>query len=134
LRSKPQYYEEGCIGMTGQLVEVDGRDIAGTTEYIFYDNGGAYTLLGSTNNTTAAVAASTSTLLAEYADAVYLPEGDLPANIVVFNQAGTVQTLGTDPTIDGDYRVTPISPVGDAGATGAAGAVRAGPQGPSRAQ
>ena len=44
--------------MSGELIDVSGRDIAGTTEFIFYDNGGVYTLLGSASNTTSAVAAN----------------------------------------------------------------------------
>ena len=34
------------------LYNIQGTDVAGTTEYIYYDDGGIYTLLGSTNNTT----------------------------------------------------------------------------------
>ena len=33
--------------MAGELIEVTGSDTAGTTEYVFYDNSGVYTLLGS---------------------------------------------------------------------------------------
>ncbi|MGC2600503.1 MAG: hypothetical protein WA384_04025, partial [Rhodomicrobium sp.] len=76
--------------MADQLVEVTGSDVAGTTEYIFYNNGdGTYTLLGSANNTTAAVTGSTGVSLASYAALVDLPSGDSTANIVVYNQAGT---------------------------------------------
>ena len=36
--------------MSGELVDVSGRDSSGTTEYIFYRNAdGTYTLLGSAN-------------------------------------------------------------------------------------
>ena len=52
--------------MSGSLIEVQGRDIAGTTEYIYYDNGGVYTLLGSASNATAATSTSTSNLEWEY--------------------------------------------------------------------
>ena len=50
--------------MAGELIEVTGSDTAGTTEYIFYDNSGVYTLLGSASNITAAVTASTGVTLA----------------------------------------------------------------------
>ena len=76
--------------MSDTLVEVDGSDVAGTTEFIFYDNGGTYTLLGSASNITAAVTASTGVTLASYAALIDLPSGDVPANIVVYNQAGTI--------------------------------------------
>jgi hypothetical protein len=76
------------------LEYVQGRDTSGTTEYIYYDNGGTYTLLGSTNNTNAATTAQTPNVqLASYASLVYLPPGDVPANIIVYNQAGTIQTV-----------------------------------------
>ncbi len=100
--------------MAGQLINVTGTDVSGTTEFIFYDNGGVYTLLGSASNTTAAVAASTGTTLASYTALVYLPPGDSIANVVVFNQAGTVQ-------LTTNYTVTAVSPAGDTGATGATG-------------
>jgi len=31
------------------LYEVNGDDVSGTTEYVYYDNGGVYTLLGSSS-------------------------------------------------------------------------------------
>ena len=78
--------------MSGELIDVSGRDMAGTTEFIFYDNGGAYTLLGSASNTTSAVAAKTlpNVCVGLLHALVYLPTGDNPANIVVYNQAGTI--------------------------------------------
>ena len=80
--------------MSGTLYEVDGTDVAGTTEYIFYKNGPTYTLLGSTNNTTAAVDAKTAAgTIAQYSDIVFLPAGESPADIVVFNQAGTAEAV-----------------------------------------
>lgn len=50
------------------FIFVQGRDVSGTTEYIYYNNGGVYTLLGSTNNTNAATTAQTgaSVQLASY--------------------------------------------------------------------
>jgi hypothetical protein len=60
------------------LVEVYGRDIAGTTMFIYYDNGdGTFTLLGSASNTTAANDAQdgSTTGLASYAALVFLPDG-----------------------------------------------------------
>src|ERR1700733_14215906 len=105
------------------LEYVQGRDTSGTTEYIYYDNGGTYTLLGSTSNTNAATTAQTPNVqLASYSSLVFLPQGDSPANIVVFNQAGTIQTLGADPTVNGDYTVQEITPAGATGDTGATGA------------
>jgi hypothetical protein len=109
--------------MSGTLVEVDGVDTSGTTEFILYDNGGTYTLLGSASNTTAAVTASTGLQIWSYADLVYLPAGDNPANIVVYNQAGTVQTSGSS-TVDGQFAVLTLNSVGATGATGATGANR----------
>ena len=77
--------------MSSTLVEVDGNDTSGTTEFIFYKDGSNYIPLGSASNITAAAAASTNPgLLFSYADLVNLPSGDDPANIRVFNQAGTI--------------------------------------------
>ena len=77
--------------MSGELVEVDGRDTTGTTEYIYYNNGGTYTLLGSTSNTNAATTAQTPNVqLASYSDLIYLPSGDSPSNIVVYDQGGGI--------------------------------------------
>ena len=73
------------------LEYVQGRDIAGTTEYIYSDVGGVYTLLGSASNTSAADTAQTAGVqLASYAALVYLPDNLSPADIVVYNQAGTI--------------------------------------------
>ena len=88
--------------------------------------------MGSTNNTNAATTAQTgaSPLLASYATLVYLPPGDVPANIIVFNQAGTIQTLGTDPQVNMNFTVTDVAGVtGATGATGVAGATPTSPTG-----
>ena len=97
--------------MSDTLVEINGEDTSGTTEYVYYYDvtTHTYTLLGSTNNDNAATVAQTGTPLATYAVLIYVPPGDvstaaplssgnaLPptdSGIVVLNQAGTVQ----DPT------------------------------------
>src|ERR1700733_11618327 len=102
--------------MSGSLVEVDGSDVAGTTEYVFYDNGGIYTLLGSASNISAAVTASTGVTLASYSSIVFLPLGEPASNSAVFNQAETIQA---------NYTTELIDPVGATGATGPAGATGA---------
>ncbi|MFG1306969.1 hypothetical protein V5F34_22850, partial [Xanthobacter autotrophicus] len=106
-----------------ELIQVQGRDVSGTTMFIYYNNGGSFTLLGSASNTTAANDAQDggNVGLASYAALIYLPDGFDPANVVVYNQAGTVQTLGTDPSLNGVYTVTEVNPVGATGATGATG-------------
>jgi len=47
------------VKMSSVLIEGAGSDIAGTSELIFYNRNGVYTLLGGTPNTTAADSAST---------------------------------------------------------------------------
>ncbi|MBT3071673.1 hypothetical protein KKP04_12445 [Rhodomicrobium sp. Az07] len=65
--------------------------------------------MGSTNNTTAAVdAAVGSATIAEYKVIVSLDDTLDPNNIVVFNQAGTIQTLGSR-EVNGQYEVTPLT-------------------------
>ena len=72
------------------LVEVYGQDTSGTTMFIYYNDGGSLTLLGSASNTTAANDAQdgATTGLASYAALIFLPDGDVLANIIVYNQAG----------------------------------------------
>src|ERR1700691_2765182 len=116
--------------MTDTLLEVTGEDTTGTTMFIYYDNDGVYTLLGSASNTTAADTAATGASgppLFSYAALVDLPSsvGSDLSNIVVLDQSGSVvQThVGSDP-LNGQYTVTVVS-VGGTGATGATGSTGA---------
>jgi hypothetical protein len=72
---------------------IQGNETAGTTEFIYYKNGTTYTLLGSANNAPHATSIQVGAPDWSYAALVYLPPGDDPANIIVYDQAGTIQTL-----------------------------------------
>ncbi len=74
----------------GELILVQGVDGAGTTMLIYYNDGMDLRLLGSASNTTSANMAQDGLLLASYAALVYIEPGEDPANIVVYNQAGTI--------------------------------------------
>ena len=91
-----------------QLVEVDGRDTSGTTMFIYYKDGTSLRLIGSASNTTAANNAQDGdySSIATYSSLVLLRDGEVATNIIVYNQAGTIQTIGTDPQTDGDFAVT----------------------------
>src|ERR1700733_8533563 len=100
--------------MSGSLVQVSGTGSTGsTTEYIYYDNSGTYTLLGSTANVV--TPPGTGVAAGAYTALVYLPPGDTLGNIVVYNQADTQQSGFTTTT------ETPVGATGDTGATGATG-------------
>jgi hypothetical protein len=75
----------GDIG--GMLLSASSSDVSGTTEYVWSDVGGVYTLLGS-----GSVNANPAFTGFAYNVLFYLPSATPLNSLVVTNQAGTIQT------------------------------------------